>query len=210
MNVSIGDLNMQRSQTWPTTRSTLLSQLRDADDSHAWSRFVDLYLPLIHRFARRRGLQDADARDVSQDVLLQVSRAIRTFEYNPGRGRFRSWLGLITHQRILRHRARANAAVCGLGDGQGDSLSTAVPSEVEGEWRDAFHAHVYRMARECVRQDTCPEMWRAFEMVWEDGCSPQRAAEVLERPPHWVYQARYRVLQRLKQCVMDFSAENPL
>ena len=57
---------------WPTTHASLLAQIRDPGDECAWRRFVDLYLPLIFQYARRRGLQDADARNVSQEVLAKV------------------------------------------------------------------------------------------------------------------------------------------
>ena len=63
----------------PTTEPSLLFRLRDQQDAAAWTRFVDLYGPLIHRYARRRGLQDADAADLTQDVLCSVARAMRGF-----------------------------------------------------------------------------------------------------------------------------------
>src|SRR5262249_52941712 len=53
----------------PPTRASLLVRIRDARDAAAWGEFVDLYAPLVHGFARRQGLQDADAADLTQDVL---------------------------------------------------------------------------------------------------------------------------------------------
>ena len=47
----------------PTTRPSLLVRIRDARDAEAWREFVRLYSPLVYRFARRKGLQDADAAD---------------------------------------------------------------------------------------------------------------------------------------------------
>ena len=64
-----------------TTRVTLLARLRDAGDAGAWSQFHQLYGPVIYRYARRRGLQDADAADLTQDVLREVSQSIDRFEY---------------------------------------------------------------------------------------------------------------------------------
>ena len=66
----------------PATRLSLLVRLRDARDDGAWSQFVEIYAPLVYGFARKHGLQDADAADLTQDVLQAVSGAIREFEYD--------------------------------------------------------------------------------------------------------------------------------
>ncbi len=88
------------------TRPSLLIRLRDVADADAWRTFVATYAPLVHRFGRRQGLQDADAADLTQDVLGEVCRAIRSFEYEPARGRFRDWLLVITRRRSARFQER--------------------------------------------------------------------------------------------------------
>jgi hypothetical protein len=40
-----------------TTSASLLDQLRQSDAQQAWVRLVQLYAPLLHYWARRRGLQ---------------------------------------------------------------------------------------------------------------------------------------------------------
>ncbi len=59
----------------PSTRPSLLVRLRDSRDERAWSEFIELYGPLIHQLAKRRGIQDADAQDLAQDVFRAVARA---------------------------------------------------------------------------------------------------------------------------------------
>ena len=76
----------------PTTRPSLLVRIRDARDAEAWREFVRLYSPLVYRFARRKGLQDADAADVTQDVMRAVMSSVRRLDYDPDRGSFRGWL----------------------------------------------------------------------------------------------------------------------
>jgi hypothetical protein len=53
----------------PLTRASLLERLRDLEDEDAWAQFVHLYAPLVYGYFRKRGLQDADAADLTQDVL---------------------------------------------------------------------------------------------------------------------------------------------
>ena len=62
----------------PPTRPTLLVRIRDARDQEAWGRFVDLYGPLVYGFLHKRGLQDADAADLTQDVMRQVATAVES------------------------------------------------------------------------------------------------------------------------------------
>ncbi len=76
-----------------TTNPSLLIRLRDVRDSQAWALFVEVYGPLIISYCQRKNLQDSDAADVSQEVLKTLCKALRGFEYQPERGRFRDWLG---------------------------------------------------------------------------------------------------------------------
>ena len=82
----------------PTTRASLLLRLCDSEDHEAWVEFVKLYEPVIYRSLRRHGLQDADARDVMQELLLAVSRSIDRWEPRKQHGSFRGWL-----RRVIRN-----------------------------------------------------------------------------------------------------------
>ena len=86
---------------WPDTRDTLLARLRDPSDQAAWAEFLSIYQPLIYRFSRSRGLQDADAQDATQHVLWAVARAADRWEPDPSRGRFRSWLAKVASNAAI-------------------------------------------------------------------------------------------------------------
>ncbi|MGR5411090.1 RNA polymerase sigma factor, partial [Vibrio sp. PNB22_8_2] len=79
-------------QPAPDTRPSLLVRIRDGGDAEGWRLFVDLYGPLVYGFARRQGLQDADAADLTQDVFQSVAGAVRRLDYDPRKGSFRGWL----------------------------------------------------------------------------------------------------------------------
>lgn len=91
----------------PVTRPSMLLRLRNNQDVTAWQTFADVYGRLVYRYCRRRGLQEADAVDVMQEVLVQVSRSMPRFEYQPQRGRFRSWLATVTRSKLNRFWKRA-------------------------------------------------------------------------------------------------------
>src|ERR1700690_2420598 len=96
----------------PATRASLLVRLRNPRDGAAWKEFVELYAPLVYGYARKQGLQDADAADVSQDVLGAVVGSVGRLEYDPTRGLFRNWLFTLVRRRLSdwREAQRKRAA----------------------------------------------------------------------------------------------------
>src|SRR5580700_6478354 len=89
----------------PATRASLLVRLRDPRNTAAWTEFVDLYAPLVYGYARKQGLQDADAADLSQEVLSAVAGAVGRLEYDPQRGAFRNWLFTVVRRKLSNWRA---------------------------------------------------------------------------------------------------------
>jgi RNA polymerase sigma-70 factor (ECF subfamily) len=183
----------------PSTRVTLLARLRETRDSEAWRTFVDLYTPLVYRFCRTRGLQDADARDVTQQVLAIVHRSIGRFEYNRERGRFRNWLGAVSAHEISRHQRKDRRPGKGAGDGLGNVLAELESSAVDPAWVEEFNGYIFRCALDRVRPDFDALVWQAFDLTWLKDVKPRDAAELLGKPAAWIYKARYRVIERLRK-----------
>src|SRR5436305_180592 len=100
----------------PSTRASLLVRLRDPRDGAAWREFVDLYAPLVYGYARKRGLQDADAADLTQEVLRAVAGAVGRLEYDPARGAFRNWLFTVVRRKLSNWQAAKRNRDQGSGD----------------------------------------------------------------------------------------------
>ncbi|HUQ73006.1 MAG TPA: sigma-70 family RNA polymerase sigma factor [Planctomycetaceae bacterium] len=197
---------MESPSDWPSTRASLLAELHDRTDSPSWRLFVEIYEPLIQRYCRRRGLQDADARDVTQDVMLDVRRAIPTFDYDRARGRFRGWLGMVTSRRISKHLGSARRA--GLASGtvtSGDGLL----SEADASWIVEFNSHLCDLAHARIRPGFEALTWQAFEWLWSEHVPPDEVARRLQRSVKWVYQVKFRVLKRLREEVLYLAADSP-
>jgi len=181
-----------------STSVTLLQRVRQRDDQAAWERFVSLYTPLLFRWALRAGLNESDAADLVQDVLLLLMNELPTFEYDPQRGTFRGWLKTLTINkcREIQRRRRSDIAT----GGENNAID-GVPanSALEAFWETEYRQHLVRKALEIMRTDFEPTTWQA---CIEHTVNEKTAAEVgreLGLSEGAVYVAKARVLRRLRQ-----------
>jgi RNA polymerase sigma factor (sigma-70 family) len=196
-------------ETHSFTRPSLLLRIRDAQDVEAWRTFVTIYAPLILGYCRSRGLQGADADDVTQEVFSKIMRSIGAFEYEPQRGRFRDWLGTVTHGEMCRFMKRVQRAGRGAGSEDQPLLDEYVSETPGTDWCDRFHAHVLTTALEQIRSQFEPQTWQAFERVWLKEQSSSAAAKEMGIPLEMVYVAKSRVLKRLREKVLELAEEIP-
>jgi RNA polymerase sigma-70 factor (ECF subfamily) len=186
----------------PPTRPSLLLRIRDPNDRASWQTFVDVYGPLVYRHCRGKGLQHADAAEVTQEVFLRVSRSISTLDYRPERGRFRAWLGTVTRNALRSFRKRRPAP-------GGARAAEEAAAAADPGWADDFNEHVFQVALGRCRPHFEGPTWRAFEQVWLEDRPPAEVARELGRPVGWVYLAKSRVLDRLRQEVCDLAEDLP-
>lgn len=181
----------------PVTRPSMLLRLRNYHDATAWQAFADVYGRLVYRYCRRRGLQEADAVDVMQEVLVQVSRSIPRFEYHPQRGKFRGWLATVTRNKLNRFWKRDT------------TTSQLVPQDApvtsDMVWDDEYHQLLLMAAIERTKPSFEPLTWQAFELVWFEQLDAAEAARRLQLPIERVYVAKSRVLKRLQQAVTEIA-----
>src|SRR5260221_14604862 len=150
----------------PVTRPSLLVRIRDTDDKEAWRLFVDLYAPMIYGFARRRGLQDADAADLTQDVFRTV--AVQKLDYDSQRGTFRGWLYTVTRNRVHDFLNRRRHQVQAAGDtATYDALSEepARDDDDSVQWDRDYQQRLFQWAAEQVRGEFEETTWQAFWRV---------------------------------------------
>ena len=178
------------------TPPSLLLRIRDHLDREAWAEFAEVYSPLIYGFCRARRLQAADAADVTQEVLLRVAKAIRTFEYNRQEGLFRDWLARIVSNEVKRHLARRKDP--NLPEG------FDVPT-MSDQWNEAFHQHIVQAALQRCRPHFTEQTWNVFVESWVKQRTAADVAATFHISVDKVYVARSRVLKRLRREVTVLS-----
>jgi RNA polymerase sigma-70 factor (ECF subfamily) len=198
----------------PDTRVSLLASLREVRNAAAWNEswktFVATYAPLVYRYARRRGLQDADAADVTQEVLTETARCLRTFEYQPERGRFRDWLGTLTRRQLTRFFAKQQRDVSRTGGTAAQEMLEGLAApQPEAEWTDTFHTQLLRTALDRIQPHFAPPTWQAFAQVWLHQRTAAEAAADLDLPIDAIYLAKSRVLKRLREELLHLAEDLP-
>ncbi len=188
----------------PSTRPSLLLRIRDPQNREAWDEFVALYGPLLYRFGVRRGLQDSDAADLVQDVLVSVSGAIAAFEYDRALGAFRGWLHTIARNRLYRMQARGKRRPQATGDSalqeQLEQLPDASAGE-QNEWERQYEQRLFEWAAELVRREVQAETWQAFRATAVENRPPAEVARELGMSVGAVYIAKSRVTARIREHI---------
>jgi RNA polymerase sigma-70 factor (ECF subfamily) len=187
----------------PATRASLLLRLRDPRDEQAWAQFVDLYAPLVYGYARKRGLQDADAADLCQEVLRAVAGAIGRLSYDPARGAFRNWLFTVVRHKLSSWRAAQEKRTPGSGDSATHLLleQHPAPQGEEAAWETEWEDRLFTWACGEARRDVSDVTWQAFWRTAMDGQPGKQVAADLGLSVTAVYSARSRVLARLKELI---------
>ena len=188
--------------TEQNTSPTLLGRLgQSPTDELAWQDFERTYGELIQRWCRGFGMQASDADDVTQDVLLALSKQMHRFRYDPT-GRFRSWLKTVVYRAwcdFLQQRKRrrdagsGDTAVKHLLDSQ--EVFDDLLQRFEFEWKRELLEEAMRRVRQRVQTHT----WEAFRLLTREELSGAEAAERLQMSPGSVWVAKSKVQKMLKQ-----------
>jgi RNA polymerase sigma factor (sigma-70 family) len=182
------------------TSVTLLGRLRqNPNDQMAWSEFVARYEPKIFRWCLGWRLQESDANDVTQDVLLKLHGLLANFAYDPARS-FRGWLKTLTHHAWRDLVDDRNRKGYGSGDtamqdffeniAAGEAFVDHLEEELRRELMDQA------MAR--VRPRVEPRTWDAFRLTALEGRAGATVADLLEMNITRVYTAKSEVKRMIR------------
>jgi RNA polymerase sigma-70 factor (ECF subfamily) len=182
------------------TSLSLLERAR-ANEPAAWRRLVELYSPLVFHWCRKGGLSAEDAADVMQDVFHALAGGLGRFQRRGDGDSFRGWLWGVTRFKLADHfRARGGPEAAG-GSTAYRNLQQAAddlappPDDPSGNGPGGL---VHR-ALGLIRGDFAGPTWQAFWATAIDGRPAAEVAAELGLSLDSVYQARARVLKRLRE-----------
>jgi RNA polymerase sigma-70 factor, ECF subfamily len=186
-------------------------RLAEPNDSAAWAEFLETYEGAVLRYCRSRGLQEADARDVAQEVLLAVHGAINAWQPTGRVGSFRKWLIRTAHNMCLKSLRAQTRGDRGMGGTSVHELLTDLSArgesliEDDAEWqRWAFY-----WAANQVEREVLPATWQAFWLTAVDGEPPAEVARRLQMRVGSVYAAKCRVLDRIRERINELARNEP-
>jgi RNA polymerase sigma-70 factor (ECF subfamily) len=176
-----------------TTRISLLSRVRNSSDDAAWVEFEARYRDLVLRYALARGVQHADAEDISQIVFMSLATALRGFHHSPQKGRFRDYLGRVVRNAVARFRSRPNPSPMSLDIDAGLLEDVQDDDTADALWDQQWVDHHYRLALRTVRETFDRKSVEIFEQLVEGKSVPSIAAQYATTD-----QAVHKVKQRIR------------
>lgn len=181
--------------------STLLGRLRERQPE-AWERLCQVYGPLVYAWCRRGGLRDDVSADVMQDVFQAVAVGIDAFRRDRPGDSFTGWLATITRNKIRDHFRRQAASPDDAAGGtdfyeQMQNIPAPAGSDLTSVSLDDRHNVVHR-ALNLIRGDFEAHTWQAFWQTTVEQRKPSDVAADLGMKVNAVYNAKRRVLHRLR------------
>jgi RNA polymerase sigma-70 factor (ECF subfamily) len=182
------------------TSLTLINRLRQpASDDEAWRELVLRYGPKILEWCRHQHLQEADAQDVTQAVLLKLVERMRAFEYDPAKGKFRAWLQTLTHHAWYDAMVRRRQTG-GSGDSAIQEQLESIPArdDLVRRLAEEFDRELLDEAAARVRLRVAPHNWEAFRLLTQEGLSAHEVAKQTKLKVAMVYVAKCKVQGMLR------------
>jgi RNA polymerase sigma-70 factor (ECF subfamily) len=165
---------------------------------------------LVYGFARRQGLQNADAADLTQDVLRAVIGAVGRFDYDPKQGSFRGWLFTVARNKLRNFIAGRGRRMLGTGDSGMRQLLEEQPDrhqDEEAAWDREYERQLFNQAALQIRPGLQNSTWEAFWQTAVEGKSAKDVADGLKMTIAAVYLAKSRVMARLREQVRLLAGE---
>ncbi|MEO1616412.1 MAG: sigma-70 family RNA polymerase sigma factor [Planctomycetota bacterium] len=192
---------------FPDTRASLLLQVQAGDDPKAWDEFAAVYRPIVYRLARRRGLQDADAEDLAQQVLVSIANSIEGWQKRDQSVRFRHWLRRVAKNAIVnmltrgpKEKAAGGTSVHEFLHQQGADENT-LAQELELEYR----REIFFRAAAQIKSEITTDSWKVFELAVIEDIPIEQVAAKLGKSVGAAYAVRSRVMKHLRSYVEEME-----
>jgi RNA polymerase sigma-70 factor (ECF subfamily) len=192
------------------TSVTLLARIRQVPaDQAAWVQFTERYGRKIYAWCRQWNLQEADAEDVTQAVLMKLAEKMRTFEYDSTKS-FRAWLKTVSRHAWSDFWSSRKAVVAAGGSQALEILqAVAARDDLFRRLDDEFDRELLDEAMARVRLRVTPRTMEAFERTALKGQSGAEAGQALGMKVATVFVAKSKVQRMLQEELNQLDNPEP-
>ncbi|MCA9060303.1 MAG: sigma-70 family RNA polymerase sigma factor [Planctomycetaceae bacterium] len=163
---------------------------------------------MIRLWSRKWKLQEADAEDLMQNVLLEICRNAQIAQFRQ-EGRFRYWLKTIVYRSWCDLLKRLQRPGGGSGDSQVLQLlhNVAARDDLLHRLDQEYRRELLELAMAEVKSRVQPHTFDAWRMMSLEDTSGADAAEALNMSTGAVFVAKSRVDRLMSEVVRRLDAE---
>ena len=186
---------------YPTTSKTLLEKISSGDEI-SWDEFYRKYAPVIKAVAKYKGIE-YDADDICQQAMMHFFKQSKTFKFDPGIAKFRTYLGRIVSWKIIDYYRKKREKLS-------EELD-AVPVDAEldkiymAEWQKVIIAE----AEDELRKRVSPDTFQAYQLYAVQGRPVEKVAAFLDCSTNQVYQAKKRCFAMMREILLKMNETDP-
>ena len=186
---------------YPTTSKTLLEKISSGDEI-SWDEFYRKYAPVIKAVAKYKGIE-YDADDICQQVMMHFFKQSKTFKFDPGIAKFRTYLGRIVSWKIVDYYRKKREKLSGELD------AVPVDAELDKIYMAEWHKVIIAEAEDELRKRVSPDTFQAYQLYAVQGRPVEKVAAFLECSVNQVYQAKKRCFAMMREILLKVNEADP-
>ena len=186
---------------YPTTSKTLLEKISSGDEI-SWDEFYRKYAPVIKAVAKYKGIE-YDADDICQQVMMHFFKQSKTFKFDPGIAKFRTYLGRIVSWKIVDYYRKKREKL------SGELNAVPVDAELDKIYMAEWHKVIIAEAEDELRKRVSPDTFQAYQLYAVQGRPVEKVAAFLECSANQVYQAKKRCFAMMREILLKVNEADP-
>ena len=186
---------------YPTTSKTLLDKIASGDEI-SWDEFYRKYAPVIKAVAKYKGIE-YDADDICQQVMMHFFKQSKTFKFDPGIAKFRTYLGRIVSWKIVDYYRKKRKKLSGELD------AVPVYAELDKIYMAEWHKVIIAEAEDELKQRVSLDTFQAYQLYAVQGRPVEKVAAFLECSVNQVYQAKKRCFAMMREILLKMNEADP-
>ena len=187
------------------TRQSLLMRLKDSHDEASWEEFVATYRNYLLSIINNLNVSHHDSEDLLQSILLKLWNKLPDFDYDPGKGQFRFWLGRVTKNDVFKYFEKNKRLLQNESEEKEvyrDSEDPQINKMIEREWQN----YIAEKAWENVSSGFSQKVLDVFH-CFADGMTGPQVADKMKMEENTAYVYKLRVQKALHKEMMRLEFE---